>query len=90
MGQLHKNTYTRRNDLEGVDSNLLVIDLECKTRIINVYRNFNPQGGVSARDKFNYQLGIILLAINKETVILGDFNLDYLTEPNLYHLTYIT
>ena len=70
-------SYKRRIDLEGTDSNIIIIDLSCSTRIINVYRNFNPQGGVSARNKFNYQLGIISNALNKETILLGDFNLDY-------------
>ena len=41
--------YVRRTDLEGIDSSLIIIDLEgkCNTRIINVYRCFNPQGNVT-------------------------------------------
>ena len=53
-----KINYTRRKDLEGRDSNLIIVDVTGSSfnRIINVYRNFNPQGGVPARVKFNYQL----------------------------------
>ena len=37
-------SYTRRNDLEEVDSSVVIIDVNMKTdyRIINVYRSFNP------------------------------------------------
>ena len=74
-----KINYTRRKDLEGRDSNLIIVDVTGSSfnRIINVYRNFNPQGGVPARVKFNYQLEIIGQAFNKDTLLLGDFNLDY-------------
>ena len=42
-----------------------------------MYRSFNPQNGISQREKFKYQLSIIKEAFTKGTIILGDFNLDY-------------
>ena len=73
-----KLSFRRRFELEGNDSSVVIIDLfdERKTRIINIYRNFNPVG-MSARNKFIQQLKIIKLAFTKNTVLLGDFNLDY-------------
>ena len=37
--------YERRVDLEGIDSHLVIIDLNMskKYRIVNIYRTFNPQ-----------------------------------------------
>ena len=46
-------------------------------RIINIYRSFNPQNNVSPRDKFKYQIQLIKTAMTSDTVLLGDFNLDY-------------
>ena len=68
-----------QSSLEGVDSNLIIIDIEGKspTRIINVYRSFNPQNGQSQRNKFKYQLSLIREAFVKGTILLGDFNIDY-------------
>ena len=71
--------YVRRTDLEGLDSNLIIIDLEdkSKTRIINVYRSFSPEGGISQRDKFKYQLSIIKKSFhNVNCILLRDFNLN--------------
>ena len=73
-------SYVRRCDLEGSDSKLIVIDLEgtLNTRLINVYRSFAPQNGISQRDKFKYQLTLIKNAIcNMNCILLGDFNLNY-------------
>ena len=73
-------SYVRRCDLEGSDSNLIVIDLEgtLNTRLINIYRSFAPQNGISQRDKFKYQLTLIKNAIcNMNCILLGDFNLNY-------------
>ena len=55
--------YKRRNDLEGKNSNLIIIDIEDRkrTRLINIYRSFNPQDGLSPREKFKYQLNLIRL-----------------------------
>ena len=71
--------YIRRMDLEGVDSNIIILDLEgdSKTRLINIYRSFSPQHNISQRDKFCYQLGLINLAFTNSTIVLGDFNLDW-------------
>ena len=73
-----KISYKRRNDLEGTNSNIIVIDLlqENTRRLINVYRSFNPQEGVNQRTKFKYQLELIKKAMSKNTVLLGDFNID--------------
>ena len=71
--------YIRRMDLEGVDSNIIILDLEedSKTRLINIYRSFSPQHNISQGDKFHYQLGLIKLAFTNSTIVLGDFNLDW-------------
>ena len=55
--------YVRRGDLEGFDSNLMVMDLmgPNQVRIINVYRSFSPQHYTNQRDKFLYQLQLIKL-----------------------------
>ena len=63
-------------NLEGTNSHIVIIDLEgpiTVKRIINVYRSFNPQNNVSARDKFKYQLEIIKSAMTQSTVLIGDF-----------------
>ena len=76
----NKIKYRRRPDLEGINSNIVIIDIDCKSkvsRVINLYRSFNPQDNVSARDKFKYQLQLIKEARTQGCVILGDFNLDY-------------
>ena len=56
-----KVDYIRRGDLEGTNSNLIIIDLKgsMKLRLINIYRSHSPQHGVSQRDKFNQQLWLI-------------------------------
>ena len=53
----NKIKYRRRPDLEGINSNVIIIDIDCKSkvsRVVNLYRSFNPQDNVSARDKFRY------------------------------------
>ena len=54
----NKAEYIRRKDLEGVDSNLIIIDLvgSVQKRIINVYRSFSPQHNITQRDKFKLNL----------------------------------
>ena len=72
--------YRRMKNLEGVDSNLIIIDIVSPStvkRIINVYRSFNPQNNVNARMKFKYQLNLIKNAMIESCVIVGDFNIDY-------------
>ena len=68
----------RKRELEGFDSNLIIIDLlgSSKCKIINVYRKFSPQNGVSQRVKFNLQLDLINSALSPESILVGDFNLD--------------
>ena len=70
--------FVRKNTLEGIDSNLIIIDIQndVTTRIINIYRSFAPQSNVGQREKFQYQLGLIKDAITPNTIILGDFNVD--------------
>ena len=52
--------YLCRNDLEGIDSNIIIIDLvgESKLRVINIYRSFAPQGGESQLSKFEYKFSV--------------------------------
>ena len=72
--------YERKRNLEGKDSQLVIIDFEENReikRIINIYRCFNPNGNVNPREKFKYQLNSIKNAMIPKTVLLGDFNLDY-------------
>ena len=58
VGLFVKNTikYARRVDLEGVDSHLIVVDIRAKSdfRIINIYRCFNPQGGLVRKTNSSY------------------------------------
>ena len=47
--QLIGYKYKRRTDLEGVDSNLVIIDILSKKdplRLINIYRSFNPPNNI--------------------------------------------
>ena len=44
--------------------------------IINIYRSFNPNG-LTQREQFLIQCEKISLACNKDTIIIGDMNLDY-------------
>ena len=71
--------YLRRRELEGQDSHLVIIDLLGShfSRIINLYRSFTPQHDVTQRDKFGYQLDLIKNALTTNTILLGDFNLDW-------------
>ena len=74
--------YTRRNDLEEVDSSVVIIDVNMKTdyRIINVYRSFNPPNNVTQKQAFRNQLAVIDRALKDpfsgHVIIMGDFNLD--------------
>ena len=78
---INKNIkYTRRHELEGVDAHVIVIDIigtRKTTRLINIYRTFAPQEGISPRDKFKMQLRLIKNALTNNTIVMGDFNLDY-------------
>ena len=75
-------SYTRQTDLEANNSGLVIIDVKLKTltRIVGVYRVFNPPGGQTQRQYFTNQLQLIKQATeqaaNMNVVILGDFNLN--------------
>ena len=70
-------SFRRRYELEGKDSNVVIIDLldERRTKVINIYRSFNPVG-MTARNKFLQQLKIVKHAFTNNSIILGDFNLN--------------
>ena len=71
--------YNRRSDLEGVNSHLIILDVQSKKdmRVINIYRCFNPQNGRNPFDFFKYQISLIRNSYTDNTVLLGDFNLDW-------------
>jgi exonuclease III len=71
--------FTRRKDLEGTNSNLIIIDIsETKpVRLINIYRSFKPQENITPREKFKYQLSLIKKALTPGTILVGDFNIDF-------------
>ena len=75
----NKISYIRRRDLEGVNSNLLILDLvgSNPVRLINVYRSFSPQHNINQREKFTIQLQLIKAAHTPTTIIMGDLNLDW-------------
>ena len=66
--------------LEGHNSHIVVMDLvkgkKNKKIIINIYRSFNPNGE-SAKDLYVRKISLIKNALNNDTVIMGDFNIDY-------------
>ena len=70
--------YRRRSDLEGTNSHIVILDIEGhkNLRIISIYRTFKPQENITAREKFNYQLNLIKIALTPESILLGDFNID--------------
>ena len=71
--------YVRRTDLEGANSHLLIMDVRAEKdlRIINIYRSFNPIINTTAKELFETQLRLINEAFTNNTVLLGDFNLDW-------------
>ena len=74
--------YERKKDIEKTDCGIVIIDVFSNTnyRIINVYRQFNPPGGITQLQFFTSQLEIIRTGIqtagNKTCIVAGDFNLD--------------
>ena len=74
--------YKRRIDLEGMNLHLVVVDIEAKKkfRLINIYRPFQNQLGLSQREIFSEQISKIKIASvtppDTLVVIMGDFNLD--------------
>ena len=47
------------------------------TRIINIYRAFNPPLGLTQKAFFEKQISILNNVTNGNTIIIGDFNLDF-------------
>ena len=71
-------SYVRMNDLELPDMHVVIIDISdsAKTRIINVYRPFNPPNNQTQIEFFEAQLNLIKRNTTQSTIIVGDFNLD--------------
>ena len=63
--------YVRRNDLEGENKHLVIIDILGTTsvRIINLYRSFNPQNRITPKANFISQLLLIREAFQENTVV---------------------
>ena len=76
--------YVRRSELEGINSHLIILDVvgTRKFRLINLYRCFNPLNHVTPRDFFRNQLNLIKAAYTRNTIVLGDFNLDWAKKGN--------
>ena len=75
---INKNIrYRRRFDLENEGEHMLVIDIlgPPQTRIINLYRPFNPKQ-MPEMTFFCNQITKLDELITTSTIILGDFNLD--------------
>ena len=90
----NKISYLRRTDLEVVNMHLMIIDINDpnKTRIINIYRPFNPVNGMTQKDFFEAQLAIIKDNFTTNSIILGDFNLDQskILDHTYSHKNYFT
>ena len=74
--------YTRREDLEGIDLSICVIDVNgtINYRIVNFYHLFNPPNNLNQSQHFQEQLTKISGMFNdlgeRKILIGGDFNLD--------------
>ena len=68
----------RRNDLEKDNMHIIIMDVNdsSKTRLINVYRPFNPPNNQNQLQFFRAQLELIKSNTTPSTFILGDFNID--------------
>ncbi len=71
--------YRRREDLEGPNNHIVIIDIlgMMPLRIITIYRTFKPQDNNTPKAKFESQLESIRHSVTNNTIILGDFNIDY-------------
>ena len=85
-------SYTRRNDLEGHDKHIVIIEVNLKSQnylIINLYRSFATQSGVTPTIRFASQVESILHAIknnpNLTPLVVGDFNLSWKLIYNTQH-----
>ena len=69
----------RKSELEGTNNHLVIIDIKSTNnmRIINIYRPFNPINDVTPRQFFENQLSLIRAAYTNNTLLMGDFNLDW-------------
>ena len=89
-----KISYVRRSDLESVGTHVIIVDLNDSehTRIINIYRSFNPQNNESQFNIFSRQLEVISTAVNRNTIVIGDFNLNHKKryDVNYSHKNYFT
>jgi exonuclease III len=81
--------FTRRIDLEGHNSHLIILDIEGykKLRIINIYRPFNPQNAMAPKEFFVYQMELIRIASTNNTIVQGDFNLN-LNKKGLHNYSF--
>ena len=74
--------YERLYEYERPDLGVIAIDLNVKIkyRLINVYRQFNPQHNLTQSEHFTLQLNTIKTLVenaqNRNIIIAGDFNLD--------------
>ena len=82
--------YIRRNDLEGENNNLVILEITMNSKkylVINLYRSFSPHGGVVPDARFTTQIDIIKHVIkgnlSMTPVLVGDFNLDYNKNHNI-------
>ena len=83
--------YERRKDLEEPNLHLVIIDVNCTTklRIISVYRSFSTISNITPAEQFKLQIDTIKRSlqtcINRTPIIMGDFNLNY---NKIYNPTY--
>ena len=75
----NKISYVRHTELETQGIHAMIIDLNDvkHTRVINIYRSFNPLNNQNQREYFNSLLALINSNSNQNSIIIGDFNLDY-------------
>ena len=80
-------SYVRRSDLEIQGIHAIIIDLKNtkNTRIINIYRTFNPVNNQTQRAYFDSLLTLISQCTNKNTILIGDFNLDYNKRSDIFY-----
>lgn len=68
--------FTRRSDLEKEDRHIMVVDLE-DFRLISLYRAFKNNLQEGAKTFFEEQLKLVEGNLKEQTLVLGDFNVDY-------------
>jgi hypothetical protein len=71
--------FVRRFDLEIIDCHVMILDVLSKPNlsIINLYRSLNPPDNINAREFFNNQLQLVRGVMTSNTILLGDFNIDW-------------